>query len=221
MTDATQKKASMFSIQSVLFVLLETLLTFIYEHHQTVKVLSQPLIRQDTILKVQLLYPQLSFYIHFTSRGMLINQFNQHAQATAHLTLQLSLWQAFQHFVWGDGTQAHQLKVTGDEQAVQQFYRLVEHSSLKQIAHDLWQALFDGKQDEQIKPARRRNTRQLLQHIEQQRIQLKQINLQLRETQNDLRQILKRHKRFKWCTAVGFVLMLGIILWLAYLQFWA
>ena len=225
MTDATQKKASIFSIQSLLFVLLETLLTFIYEHDQKVKALSQPFVRQNMILKVQLLYPQITFFIHFTPRGLLINQVdeqvNEQEQDTPHLTLQLSVWQALQNFVWGDGAQARQLKVTGDEHLAQQFYRLLEHTSIPRIAHDMWQALFDGKPDEKIKPARRRNTRQLLHHIEQQRIQLKQINLQLRETQNDLRQTIKRHKRFKLFAAVGFVLMLGIILWLMYLQFWA
>lgn len=217
MVDSRHDKTATFSMQSVLLVALETVFTFIYRHDGKIRALSSPLVNQGLVLHCHTRFPDSDFFIRFSSDGVLFDR-EAPDQLTPHLILRTSLLELFNILILGRTQQISSLQLMGDERLVPQVRGLLQQLSVPALAQDWWQQL-GGDDKPSIKPRKRRSHRELVQLVNEQRRQIKVLDLQVRHSQHEVRRYQSHVKAFKRWLIIVSVLLIAALSWIGWLYY--
>ena len=208
------------ALASVVLIVLETLITALLRVDEVSRQIALPFIRRHAVLRVNTQFPALVFYASFTEKGVLFDLIEP-PRAVITGTVTATLADLVRGFLTAPSHVLDKIQIEGDLDTVQRIETLMQTFNLERIVKNSWQMFWksepEAKESRKTRPGR---SSTLVRKLEQQHKLLEQLNVQLLEQRNDLKDLQVRYARMM-VLAIGLgsvlLVMLALIAW----YFWS
>lgn len=202
-------------IQSMILIVLETILTFVLKHDRMARTYAKPFIKQHISIQFNTFLPSDVFFATFTTKGLLFDHFEpQHPKP--QITVYASTLDLVRILFTGSEGSIHRVRIMGEEHLHEEFRMFLRSISLPSLFADWknWLKKIEPEDPEQKFP--NRSIEPLLKRIEQQQSSINQLSLSNKELSFDLNQLQRKHKlmsRLYWLIILGLCISIAAILW--------
>lgn len=211
--DTQQNKNHPFLLQSLIFIALETFLTFILKHDRMVRLHAKPFVQQQITILCNTFLPSDVFYVSFDHKGLLFDHEKPQHLEQPQITLYASGLDLFRALLTGNEHSINKIRLSGAEHLHEEFRLLLQSMSLPAILRDWKNWLVNDDHSVQLP---KNNFTPLAQRIEQQRQEITKLTIQVKEYQYDLKTLERKHRlmsRVYWLLILILSISILSILW--------
>ncbi len=192
MNDSQQDKNNPPMLQSLVLIFLETIFTFILKHDRIAQIHAKPFIKLRITISVNTFLPSKVFFMTFDPKGLLFDLQKPEEIEKPQLTIYASGLDLIKIFFTGNKESIEKIGLSGEEHLHGEFRLLMESLSLPSLASD-WKNWL-SEEDEVSATLPQRTAKPLMERMEQQRIEIRQLTIQTKEYQYDLKALQRKYK---------------------------
>lgn len=197
--------------QNIVLMALETGFSWLMQHDALLKEQVQPLIKKNTVVKINNFIPVFNVYIQFTEQGVLFDL--DEPQKKPDLKMRATPVVLFKILVMGDTRSLRNLRIEGDVDLAYQFKDLLLLCTLSKIITDLPKWLFTAPEKQLFSQSR---IAPLLETLAQQREYISKLKSELKRDEYQHKKLVKQAKLFKTCTMVFAFLFISCLVLLIF-----
>lgn len=215
--ESQQNKNNPFLLQSIVFIALETYFTLVLKHDRMTRLHAQPFIKLGTCLHVHTFLPSDIFFVSFDRRGLLFDHETPQSDSYPKITLYASGLDLIRAFLTGNERSISKIQLSGEEHLHDALRLLFLSMSLPAVLRDWKNWLFRDQKTTQLP---KNSVAPLLQRIEQQRKEITDLTIKVKEQAYDLQALQKRHRMMSRLYGLVIFLLsilIAAILWYNYL----
>ena len=183
-------------IRSVILIILETYISFIIKHDQMAHRYASQFISKHISIQFNTFLPSDVFFATFTHRGVLFDHFEpQHPKPT--ITIYASTIDLIRIILMGNEGSLYRIRILGEDDLQEELRMFIRSISVPNAFSNWKHGL--SKSPEQQKEellASKRNVEPLLKRIEEQKMTIAQLNVQVKSHQNDLKALQSKYTLF-------------------------
>lgn len=209
----SQQRTNHHLLLTIVMIVLETLFSFILKHDRVIRVQAKKFIERQVVLKINSYLPYFDFYVQFSPHGLLFD--TRPSTKTVDLEINSTLLDLFRIIFFGNRRSLKSMRISGDPLLRDEFRDLLLHFSVPNLFADWRQWLKEAPQEEETIASRKRIV-PLLEKIDQQRIQLNGLQVELKLQKNRIRRLQQNNRYLKFtCGILGllFIALLVYNLW--------
>lgn len=179
-------------IQSMVLIILETILTFVLKHDRMARTYAKPFIKQHISIQFNTFLPSDVFFATFTTKGLLFDHFEpQHPKP--QITVYASSLDLIRILCTGSEGSIHRVRIMGEDHLHEEFRMFLRSISLPALFADWKNWLKKIEPDDAEQKFPNRSIEPLLKRIEQQQSSINQLSLHNKELSFDLNQLQRKH----------------------------
>ncbi|MEC7118400.1 MAG: hypothetical protein VXW65_00650 [Pseudomonadota bacterium] len=200
-------------MHTILLIVLESLLTFLLRHDSNSSRLACHLIARNAVIRVRTHLPADTFYATFSHHGVLLDHQQPDGQFLA--TVDASIPDLVRAFLTAPPHVLDHILIHGEDELVDELRQLMSVFNLSHMIKNWFSIPWfgrhgDGHQD--IPPTRQQRIKPLLKRIDEQKKQIEQFHIQVKQQQYELEHLQSKYTRTLWCCGVVIVLLLTILI---------
>ena len=175
-------------LQSIVLIVLETIFTFILKYDRVVRLHTRALVERQLSLRVNTYLPNMTFYVRFTSKGVL---FDRNATEAHDLEINTSVIDFVQIFLFSNQKSLRSLRIQGDQTAAEQLKDALIHFSAPKLLSD-WKNWFSRLNNDEDTVTSSRRIAPLLKKIDYQRSQVNAMRVEVKQYKSQIRHLKSR-----------------------------
>ncbi len=203
-------------VQTVLLIVLESLLTFLLKTDRSSRQQARALIQREALIEVRTYFPADTFYATFTSKGVLLD-FALPEGRMIDGVVTASIPDLTRAFMTAPPHILEKIRVEGDDELVQSLQALMNLFNIQHIMRNWWRGVWGDDEHDPVEKEPKYNVkrmRRLQKQVDEQHKTIEDLNLQLHEHAYQYRQLQYRYQRVLWGVSVVGVLLVLIIAFL-------
>ncbi|MFZ3193334.1 MAG: hypothetical protein WA154_09025 [Moraxellaceae bacterium] len=203
----SQETSTLFSLVLIVF---ESLLTFLLRHDTPSQRLAERLIARHAVIRIRTHLPAYTFYATFSHHGVLLDE---QAPETEYLaTVDGSIPTFFRAFMTAPPEILDGILIHGEDDLVAELRQLMTAFNISNMLSNWLSFPWFGRAKPDQPPAKQQRVKPLLKRIDEQKKQIEQLNITIKQQAHELQQLQFQHKMLLWSTAIGASLLLAVIL---------
>lgn len=203
-----QETSTLFSVVLIVF---ESLLTFLLRHDTPSQRLAERLIARHAVIRIRTHLPAYTFYATFSHHGVLLDE---QAPETEYLaTVDASVPTLFRAFMTAPPQILDVILIHGDDELVTELRQLMTAFNVSNMLSN-WISLpwFGRTKAAASQPAsKQQRVKPLLKRIDEQKKQIEQLNVTVKQQAHELQQLQFRHKMLIWAASITVVTLLLLV----------
>lgn len=207
-TAQSQETSTLFSVVLIVF---ESLLTFLLRHDTPSQRLAERLIARHAVIRIRTHLPAYTFYATFSHHGVLLDE--QAPDMDYLATVDGSIPTLFRAFLTAPPQILESILIHGDDELVTELRQLMTAFNISNMLSNWISLPWFGKAKAAANqpPAKQQRVKPLLKRIDEQKKQIEQLNLSLKQQAHALQQLQFQHKMLLWSATIGTLLLLSVI----------
>lgn len=213
MNASQQDKNNPHLLQSIVLIILETILTFVLKHNRLARAHAKPLIKLRTTLMFNTYLPHEVFYVTFDPKGIFFDHQLPQNVTKPDLTISASGIDLIRFFMTGHPSSLNKIRLLDHEELHEPFRLFLNSITLPEILSD-WKSWFSL--DEFKTQIPKHSIEPLVKRIDEQRAEIQQLKVRIREYDYDLKSLEHKHKLYSRLYLViifALTLCIAVILW--------
>ncbi len=200
-------------VQTVLLIILESLLTFLLKTDRLSRQQAHTLIQREVIVEVRTYFPADTFYATFTDKGVLLD-FSVPEGRIIDAIVTASIPDLTRAFMTAPPQILEKIHVEGDDELVQSLHALMRLFNVQHIMRNWWRGVWGGDDSDWVEKEPKYNVkrmRRLQKQVDEHHKTIESLGLQLHEQTYQYRQLQYRYQRAIWIAGfIGIMLVLII-----------
>jgi|GEM_PF-2503905 len=198
------------TLLSIVLIVFESLLTFLLRHDTTSQRLAERLIARHAVIRVRTHLPAYTFYATFSHHGVLLDAQAPDAEHLA--TVDGSIPTLLRAFMTAPPQILDGILIHGDDELVTELRQLMTAFNISNMLSNWLSFPWFGKAKPDQPVAKQQRVKPLLKRIDEQKKQIEQLNITIKQQAHELQQLQTQQRILIWSAAIGAVLMLLVIL---------
>lgn len=199
---------------SLVLIVFESLLTFLLRHDTPSQRLAERLIARHAVIRIRTHLPAYTFYATFSHHGVLLDE---HPPETDYLaTVDGSIPTLFRAFMTAPPQILDGILIHGDDELVTELRQLMTAFNISNMLSNWIKLPWFGraKTTENQPHAKQQRVKPLLKRLDEQKKQIEQLNVTIKQQAYDLQQLQYKHRLLVWgsLALIGALLLFIVVL---------
>lgn len=210
--DADASGTQTSTLLSLVLIVFESLLTFLLRHDHTSQRLAERLVARHAVIRVRTHLPAYTFYATFSHHGVLLDE---QAPETEYLaTVDGSIPTLFRAFMTAPPEILDGILIHGDEELVSELRQLMTAFNISNMLSNWISLPWFGRAKAAANqpPAKQQRIKPLLKRIDDQKKQIEQLNLTVKQQEHALQHLQFQYKMLMYGAAATIVLLLLVVM---------
>ena len=191
MNDNTQQSTHQpHLLHSIILIILETIVTFLLKHDRASRIHAKSFVQNKVTIAFKTFLPASDFYVTFDNKGILFDPDLTESNQVETFTVSASSIDLVRFLLTGNDRHLRRMRLFGGEEWHDQF-RLFMHSLTLPMLFADWKSWLSKQQSNNLP---QRSLEPLLNKLELQRIEISQLELEVKEQHNDLKSLERKLK---------------------------
>ena len=196
------------TLLSLVLIVFESLLTFLLRHDDASQRLAERLVARHAVIRIRTHLPAYTFYATFSHHGVLLDE--QPPETEYLATVDGSIPTLFRAFMTAPPEILDGILIHGDDELVNELRQLMNAFNISNMLSN-WIRLpwFGRAKNAAPQPAaKQQRVKPLLKRIDEQKKQIEQLNITIKQQAYDLQQLQFQHRMFIYAAGVTVALLL-------------
>lgn len=202
------------TLLSIVLIVFESLLTFLLRHDTASQRLAERLIVRQAVIRIRTHLPAYTFYATFSHHGVLLD--HQAPDTECLATVDSSVPTLFRAFMTARPHILDDILIHGDEELVAELRQLMTAFNISNMLSNWFSFPWFGKFTAQNQPEipKQQRIKPLLKRIDEQKKNIEQLNITVKQQAHELQQLKFQYKRLIWSAAsvVAVLLLIMVVL---------
>lgn len=191
MNDNTQQSTHQpHLLHSIILIILETIVTFLLKHDRASRLHVKSFVQNNVTIAFKTFLPASDFYVTFDNKGILFDPELTEKNQIETFTVSASSIDLVRFLLTGNDRHLRRVRLFGGEEWHDQF-RLFMHSLTLPMLFADWKSWLSKQQSNNLP---QRSLEPLLNKLELQRIEISQLELEVKGQHNDLKSLERKLK---------------------------
>lgn len=210
MSSSQQSQKQPHLMLTMALIVLETIFTFILKHDRVVALQAKKFVDENIAIKINSYIPYFDIYVQFTENGILFD--HKAPNKIIDLDIRTTLTDLIKIFIFGNRRSIKSMRIDGNQVLKDEFRDLLTLFSVPKLMSD-WKQWLSEPVDEQEIVASKNRIAPLLEKIDQQRSQINNLQVELKQYKNRMKRIQRRQK---WTNIIFSLISVFLITLLVY-----
>lgn len=208
MNEQQQNQSHMHLLQSMILIFLETSITFILKNDRVARQHAKAFFLNRTSIEFNVYMPTTRFYVSFDQRGVFFDLKKPEDISEADIVLTASAFDLLNLILTANSKAVKNISIKQQEHLHKDLRLLLQSLSLPAVLADWRYWLSAGDEQTQLP---KHSVQSLSKHIEQQRNEITRLQIKLKSSNYDLKQLQRKHK-ILWFTNIALIASLVVCL---------
>lgn len=199
------------TLLSLVLIVFESLLTFLLRHDTPSQRLAERLISRQAVIRIRTHLPAYTFYATFSHHGVLLD--HQQPDTEYLATVDSSIPTLFRAFMTARAPVLESILIHGDDELVAELRQLMTAFNLSNMLNNWirfpWFSKSSAKN--QPEPTKQQRVKPLLKRIDEQKKQIEQLNVTLKQQAYQYQQLQTQYKTLLWAAGITTAVLLTLI----------
>jgi len=206
----SQQRTNHHLLLTIVMIVLETVFSFVLKHDRVVRVHAKKFVEKQIVLKINSYLPYFDFYVQFSPHGLLFD--SRAPVKPVDLEINSTLLDLLRIIIFGNRRSIKAMRIAGDPLLRDEFRDLILHFSVPKLFADWRQWLKEAPQEDEVIASRKRIA-PLLEKIDQQRVQINSLLVEVKLHKSRIRRMEQKNKYLKLSLLVISLLFITLLIY--------
>ena len=210
-SSADTKTEDASTLLSIVLIVFESLLTFLLRHDTNSQRLAERLVVRQAVIRIRTHLPAYTFYATFSHHGVLLD--HQQPETEYLATVDSSIPSLFRAFMTARPAILDSILIHGDEELVCELRELMKAFNLSHILNNWFSFPWFKRSSAKSQPdaPKQQRVKPLLKRIDEQKKQIEQLNVTLKQQAHRLEKQQAHYKTLLWTSSIAMTVLLTVI----------